>query len=242
VTSPRIGDALGDALLAEFGAPGAGAHVVERDDGFVRCDAGASYFLQQPDWFRGEAEGLEHAFGRVLDIGCGAGRHAIALQNAGLDVTGIDVSQGAVEVCRARGLKRVRETELVTFAKHGEQFDTLVMLGHNLGLLESEARSRSVLGALRSLAAPGAVLVGSNQDPWQTTEPAHLAYNRLNETKGRLPGQWRLRIRRHECTTPWFEYLYLSIGDLTRRFEAAGWELIATYPDDPDYTVVMRRN
>ena len=46
--------------------------------------------------------------GRVLDVGCGPGRHAVALARAGLAVTGVDVSRRfldlAAEAARAAGV------------------------------------------------------------------------------------------------------------------------------------------
>jgi malonyl-CoA O-methyltransferase len=45
----------------------------------------------------GEAGGL-----RVADIGCGTGRHAIALAAAGAEVTGLDFSQGMLARARAK--------------------------------------------------------------------------------------------------------------------------------------------
>ena len=38
------------------------------------------------------------AGGRVLDVGCGAGRHAVAFAKAGLSVTGVDVSERLLHV------------------------------------------------------------------------------------------------------------------------------------------------
>lgn len=46
---------------------------------------------------------------RVLDVGCGPGRHAVELAKAGLDVVGIDVSRRFLEIaaqrCREAGVK-----------------------------------------------------------------------------------------------------------------------------------------
>lgn len=40
---------------------------------------------------------------RVLDVGCGPGRHALALSQAGLAVTGVDVSERLLEIAAKRG-------------------------------------------------------------------------------------------------------------------------------------------
>jgi SAM-dependent methyltransferase len=119
VAPPEVDDALGLALLAEYETPGAGDHVLERDDGFVRCDQGSLYFTGPDDWYPGEAAGLACAFGTVLDIGSGAGRHALALQERGLAVTALDSSPGAAEVCRRRRVGRVVQDSLKGFAAGG---------------------------------------------------------------------------------------------------------------------------
>ena len=53
---------------------------------------------------------------RVLDLGCGAGRHTVALANAGLLVTSLDVSETALGELRDR-LDKSALTN-VTLVKH----------------------------------------------------------------------------------------------------------------------------
>ncbi len=47
-----------------------------------------------------DALGLEPGM-RVLDVGCGPGRHAVALAQRGLEVVGVDISERFVELARA---------------------------------------------------------------------------------------------------------------------------------------------
>ena len=46
---------------------------------------------------------LDQAVGPVLDIGCGPGRHVLALARRGVDCLGIDVTPSAVRLARSRG-------------------------------------------------------------------------------------------------------------------------------------------
>jgi 2-polyprenyl-3-methyl-5-hydroxy-6-metoxy-1,4-benzoquinol methylase len=53
-----------------------------------------------------EKKAIDYAKGRVLDVGCGAGRHILYLQKKGLKVLGIDQSPLAVNMCKLRGAKK----------------------------------------------------------------------------------------------------------------------------------------
>ncbi len=81
------------------------AEVIERDDGWIEVSRGApAYFAEFKDWPDRQRDAAEFASGRILDVGCGAGRVALHFQELGHDVVGIDVSPRAVSVCRQRGV------------------------------------------------------------------------------------------------------------------------------------------
>ena len=99
------GDAFGHALLDHLDGC-AGHELIERSDGYIEISADTeTYFAELSDQQRLV---VDHAVGRVLDVGCGAGRYALYLQERGLQVIGIDVSPLAIEVCRRRGLRDAR--------------------------------------------------------------------------------------------------------------------------------------
>ena len=99
---PAGQDAFGRALLdVHVGRPGPQLFL-ERDDGWIGpAMQPAEFFAPYESWASWERHAIDQAVGAVLDLGAGAGRHAVHLQALGHDVTAVDWSPGAVEVpCR----------------------------------------------------------------------------------------------------------------------------------------------
>jgi SAM-dependent methyltransferase len=237
---PSVGDAFGDALLWCH-AHGGAAAIVERDDGFIGIDDTPHYFAEPDEWDERSRWALERARGRVLDLGAGAGRAALALQARGHDVLALDVSRGALEVCRRRG---VRDLFLGTVGElastEPRPFDTILALGNNLGLLGNGGTAPDVLDALSRVASPGATIVGTGLDPYDTTDPEHLAYHERNRERLRHPGCVTIRVRHRHTATDWFDLLWCSIDELAALCEPAGWTISDVLPGTR-YAVVLER-
>ncbi|GAA0927569.1 class I SAM-dependent methyltransferase [Virgisporangium aurantiacum] len=242
MTGPVLGDAFGNLLRrcwAAGGVPGRAIEVVERDDGFVGATDASRYISGVDSWSPQEAAVLPHARGRVLDVGCGAGRHMIALRDRGLEVHGVDPSAGAVAVCRDRGL----DVSLGDIDRlPAGPFDTLLLFGNNLGLLGSPELAPGRLAALGAVAAPGARILGSGTDPYRTVDPVHAAYHARNRERGRSGGQLRLRVRHANVATDWFEYWLLTVAELTDVLAGSPWRIDTVEPGpetDSNYAVVL---
>jgi 2-polyprenyl-3-methyl-5-hydroxy-6-metoxy-1,4-benzoquinol methylase len=200
-------------------------HLVERDDGMMLVGA-AKFYLAGPDgWLDCERAALHRLRGSVLDVGAGAGRLALTLQERGVQVTAIDTSPAAVEVCRQRGVRRAVHASLERHADCGERYDTLALFGNCLGLLESHRRAPAVLASLARLAAPGGRIVAVGSDPEYHADPATLTYVERNRAAGRLPGQWRVRERFRDVASPWFDFLWCAAADLERLVADSPWRL-----------------
>jgi SAM-dependent methyltransferase len=108
-----------------------------------------------------EQEALNLAKGKVLDVGCGAGNHSLYLQNKGLDVTGVDISKGAVEVCRLRGLKQV---ELKHILDVDQSFDTIMFLMNGSGIFQELSQLGRYLNHLKSILNEGGQILIDSSD------------------------------------------------------------------------------
>src|SRR3990170_3069142 len=155
------GDAFGRALYDAWLGRGRGYHIIEREDGLLDAMESNAYFRPPAAWEPFERQALRYARGRVLDIGCGAGRHALYLQQRHLHVLGIDISPLAVRVARARGLRRAKVALAARIPLSWGPFGTILMLGNNFGLLENRVRGRRLLRHLfRMTTAQGRILAG----------------------------------------------------------------------------------
>ena len=151
-----------------------------------------------------------------------------------------NTSPGAIEVARKRGLRDTVRTTVDAYAASTARYDTFLLLGNNLGLLEGPARAPVFLDALAALANPGARIIAHGTDPYGTTDPVHVAYHRRNRDRGRLGGQLRLRLRYRLLATEWFDYLVCSPGELASLLSGTRWRLTSIDDADrPYYLAVM---
>lgn len=237
---PELGDAFGEALLDSM-AGGPGTHFIERDDGLLQAMDATTYFTKPDAWPKSEVKALDGVSGRVLDVGAGAGRHCVALQKRACEPMALDVSPGAIEVCRMRGVEWTFKGsiyDLLTLPV--EPFDSIILMGNNLALLQSEARAANMFKAMRRLLRPGGRVIGTCLDPHQTDDQDHLNYHESNRAAGRYPGQVRLRFRYQRLATDWFGIMFLAqdeLADLARRNH---WQVLEVSEPDPTYVAVLR--
>lgn len=114
----------------------------------------------------GECDFIEKEIGedksvRIIDIGCGTGRHSVELARRGYRITGIDLSESQL----ARAREKARQQDLdVSFMKHdarnlpfANEFDLAIMLCEGgFPLMETDEMNYQILqNAARSLTAKG---------------------------------------------------------------------------------------
>ena len=217
--------------------------IIERDDGhFSAHQSPKVYFSEYADWPLIEQKAMDFVKGTVLDIGCGAGRHALYLQQKGFSVVGVDSSPLAVKVCKLRGLKKARVMSLENLSSKPNTFGTILMLGGNFGLMGNPKKARRLLKKLRRITTKNAFIIAETRDPYKTDNPLHLEYHRLNRSMGRLSGQARIRVRFEKTVTSWIEWLIVSKEEMAQLISRTGWR-ISRFIDSEDsgYVAIIEK-
>ena len=108
-----------------------------------------------------EQKALDLAYGKVLDIGCGAGSHSLYLQDEkGFKVKAIDISKGAIKACKKRSVKKAKVLDLLDETKH---YDTILLLMNGTGVFQELKQVTKYLTHLKSLLKPnGQILIDSS--------------------------------------------------------------------------------
>ena len=176
------------------------AEIIQRDDGWFDVSAGApAYFAPFEKWPSVQRRAIRQVRGRVLDVGCGAGRVALHLQGRGHDVVAIDISPLAVKTCLLRGVRDARVCPITRVSRRLGEFDTIVMLGNNFGLFGNPRRARWLLKRFHTLTSPTAPITGQvmqavqkGADP-EGLRTSRIRWDRLNRPKDPRSAGWRIR-------------------------------------------------
>jgi SAM-dependent methyltransferase len=230
-------DAYGQILLALSEGRDA-EEIMERDDGLVYSGNPSDYFAPYQRWPSLEKRAMRYVRGRVLDVGCGAGRVALHLQERSHEVTAIDSSPLAVRVARKRGVKKAKVLSLADIGESLGVFDTVLVLRNNFGLVGTETGARRLLRRLHALTSDEARIITDSVDPERDKDPAWRSYRTQRGGKGRPVAQ-RLRVRWRNYATPWFHYLMFSPSDMERLIEDTGWRIHRLLEDDSSRFVAV---
>jgi cyclopropane fatty-acyl-phospholipid synthase-like methyltransferase len=154
--------------------------------------------------------------GRVLDIGCGAGSHSLYLTGKGFEVTSLDTSQGAVEVCRMRGLKDVVQTDFLSYS--GRLYDTLLLLMNGIGIAGELAKLPGFLKKAKALLNPGGQILFDSSDIIYMFD-----IHELDAFKDTYYGEVVFQIRYKDLISLPFQWLYIDYNTIEKVAKEQGF-------------------
>lgn len=172
---------------------------------------------------------LQECGGKVLDIGAGAGSHALELQKRNIEVTALDISPLSVEIMTVRGVVRTVVADIFNYS--ASQYDTLLLLMNGIGLVGNIERLRAFLGHARKLLHPGGQLL------FDSSDVAYL-YEDEPMLEGRYYGEIICQYGYKRGKTDPFSWLYIDFNTLTKIAAEEGWKSELLFEDDSDQYLV----
>jgi SAM-dependent methyltransferase len=167
-----------------------------------------------------EQKALQLTKGKVLDVGCGAGSHALYLQNEkNLNVKAIDISENAIKACELRGLKNAEIVNVLDLDTC-EKFDTILLLMNGTGVFGKLNQITTYLQKLKNLLNDGGqILIDSSDIIYMFDQDEDGAYE--------IPangyyGELTFTIQYKGETEETFDWLYLDYNTLQNAAHANG--------------------
>lgn len=182
-----------------------------------------AYFREEDDMPDLEWLALNECRGTVLDIGAGAGSHALLLQERGYDVTALEISPLAAAVMRERGVKSVVETDIY---KYGDaKYDTLLLLMNGIGLAGTVEGLKTLLDHLKELLHKGGQIL------FDSSDIAYLYEGNLPEGSEYYGELW-YQYEYHGRKTDWFKWLYIDEFSLQKIVNELGYQMEVLLEDE----------
>lgn len=204
-----------DRALAAYRAGRTDVYVTSLSDVGEREDQDVAVFFRTYEEMPAvERAAVDSARGTVLDLGAGAGAHAVTLLDRGLAVTAAEPLPAAARILRERGVPDVREGGLDALPAR-ERFDTILLLMNGLGLAGTLGGVPAFLEDLEAHLAPGGQVLADSTDPRDWEDPGD----------GRYRGEIHYQIEFEGVRGAPFPLVFLDSDTLSAIADSAGWRV-----------------
>ena len=165
---------------------------------------------------------LSLSSGHILDVGAGAGCHALALQEQGADVTAIDISPLSVETMRRRGILKADWADFFTADFNGP-FDTILLLMNGIGIVGKLDNLPAFFKRLDTVLAPGGCVLTDSSDLRYVFEDEDGNFD-ASEFEGYY-GEVDYQMSYGKVKGDRFDWLYLDADTFCEAAQKAGYRV-----------------
>ncbi len=180
---------------------------LSRDDNFSQTFSAGSFFDDE-NFPELEQRALVLCCGNVLDVGAAAGRHSLALQKRGLNVTALEIEPMLGYILLQRGVRSVVVANILEWCD--SKFDTILMMMNGIGLVGCPENLDRFLQNLPTMLNKGGSLLCTSKDMGMMKDPIHVAYREANLRAGRNCGAQSLSFSYCGAKDPFFDWLHLT--------------------------------
>lgn len=202
----------GMLLMDYFNGEVDAKQILKRDDGKLINIPIKIYFRGYDELMPSERNFHQYCRGEILCIGGGTGVHSLILKEKGFDVLAIDISEEACEIMKRRGVEKVKCIDFYEFDEG--QYETIVLLGRNIGMVGTLDNLESFLKRLKCLVRKDGQILLNSVDLKSTCDKDDMKYMKMNEEAGRYYGEVRYRTIYNNTEGDMFNWLYLDYGIL----------------------------
>jgi len=188
------------------------------------------FFRDESEFPDQELIALALCDGKVLDIGAGAGSHALYLQERGMDVTALEVSPNACKIMELRGVKSVIQEDI--FSYHEGKYDTLLFLMNGIGLAESIDGLKRLFNHCKTLLNPGGQLLFDTSD-------ISYYYTDGIEKPDHYYGEIKFQYEYKGKMGKPFGWIYIDQQELIKTGNENGW-VVQILDEDDHYQYLVR--
>ncbi len=173
------------------------------------------YFRDFENMPKLEQEALRQCSGKILDVGAGAGSHALYLQEHGLDITGLDISESNCKVMSDRGLKKVIQQSIWNQPLQG--YDTLLFMMNGLGFVGNIEKLHAILKHFHENTEDHVQLIVDSSD-------VYYLFDNRPRPEDHYYGEIKCQYGYGELTSQWFKWLYIDEGYFQLIASETGWD------------------
>jgi SAM-dependent methyltransferase len=200
-----------------------------------------------PEQTMQEAEFLEHHLAlrpgqRVLDVPCGSGRHAIALSNRGMRITGVDLSTDLLSHAKASGPQVEWVLSDMRALDWASQFDAAYCWGNSFAYFNYD-QCNVFLRAVRAALVPGGRFILESGAVSESLLPVlqperslrigdidFHSSNTYDALDGRMDITYTFARGEQKEVKPIHQWVH-SAAEIRRMLEAAGFIVVAAFGD-----------
>jgi SAM-dependent methyltransferase len=160
---------------------------------------------------------------KILDIGCGTGRHLIPLLDEGFDITGIDSSKEMLNILRKKisGDVKIIEGDILKYKfSKNEKFDLIILFWNTFNeVCLTKTTALKILNKCKKLlSSDGQILI--NSDNPNIVNPADFDFSTKNKIDGKeIDYTWKVKsFFKRTNTTFSKETVCLTDKDKSQKF------------------------
>lgn len=233
----QIGDPIGQAILDYAQNKKPFDIIVSSDlcdDDIIPIEV---LFRKEDDMPELELIALDHCKGHVLDIGAGAGVHALSLMDRGLKVSAIDISGGAVAHMKQNGIQA--EIQDVYTLNQTNSYDTILSLMNGLGLAKNLENLPHFLKKIHTLLAPGGRFIADSTDVKYLYEDEDGSY--WLDLNASYYGDFKFKMQYKKIVGPEFDWLYIDYDTLHQHATECGFKCRRVFTIEENYLAILEK-